>query len=248
MPEGGPAYSVIVPAYNEEDLLPGTLAAIREAMAGVPLPGEIIVCDNNSTDRTAAVARAAGATVAFEPHNQISRARNSGARVARGRHLVFVDADTRVPPETLLQAVSLLEAGEAVGGGSLLEFEGPSGRMGAAMVRVWTWISRRFRLAAGSFVFVRRDAFEAVGGFSERVYAAEEIWLSRAVRRWGKSRHLPFVVLDGAPVRTSGRKLDWFSPWSLLATMALLGVCPPLARSRAFCRVWYSRPAAKAAA
>ena len=89
----GPRYSVVVPAYDEEALLPSTLESIRAALAAVPWPGEIVVGDDNSKDRTAEVARAAGARVVFEPHHQIARARNAGARGAAGEWLVFVDAD-----------------------------------------------------------------------------------------------------------------------------------------------------------
>ena len=78
-------YSIIIPAYNEEKWLSRTLAAVRESMDSLPLPGEVIVVDNNSTDRTDRIARQNNAQVVFEPVNQISRARNSGARAARGR-------------------------------------------------------------------------------------------------------------------------------------------------------------------
>lgn len=91
-------YSIIVPAYNEEDCLPGTLAYLGRAMAGVPdAAGEVVVVDNASTDRTAAIASRWGARVVFEPHRQIARARNAGAAAARGGRLIFVDADTHVP-------------------------------------------------------------------------------------------------------------------------------------------------------
>jgi len=79
--------SVIVPAYNEAKLIEGTLAAIREATGVLAERGwetELIVCDNNSTDATAELAAAAGATVVFEPVNQISRARNRGRRSRPG--------------------------------------------------------------------------------------------------------------------------------------------------------------------
>ncbi|MGD2011696.1 MAG: glycosyltransferase [Desulfobacterales bacterium] len=89
-----PEYSIVVPAFNEELYLPQTLGSLRSAMATVAMPGEIIVVDNNSTDRTSDVARRWGATVAFEAINQISRARNTGARRARGRYLIFVDTAT----------------------------------------------------------------------------------------------------------------------------------------------------------
>ena len=74
--------SVIVPAFNEEKLIGETLRTIQEAMRAFARAGwetELVVCDNNSTDRTAELARAAGAVVVFEPVNQIARARNKGA-------------------------------------------------------------------------------------------------------------------------------------------------------------------------
>ena len=75
-------FSIIIPAFNEEKLIAETLRRVRAAMAAFTDLGwetELIVCDNNSTDRTAELARSAGATVDFEPINQISRARNTGA-------------------------------------------------------------------------------------------------------------------------------------------------------------------------
>src|SRR6185369_12224787 len=87
--------SVVVPAFNEERLLVATLDSIKAAAQGLgDWNWELVVCDNNSTDRTAEVARAAGAKVVFEPHNQISRARNTGAAAATGEWLLFVDADS----------------------------------------------------------------------------------------------------------------------------------------------------------
>jgi glycosyltransferase involved in cell wall biosynthesis len=241
-----PRYSIVVPAYDEEALLPSTLEAIRGAMAAVPWPGEVVVCDNNSRDRTAEFARAGGARVVFEPHNQIARARNAGARASTGEWIVFVDADTRISGPLLAEALGLLDSGKASGGGSVFVMEGvgASSRAGNVLVGVWNRISRRFHVAAGSFLFCRRDAFDAVGGFSHGVYAGEELWFSRAVKRWGKRRGLVFRVLDRHPVATSGRKMEWFSPWQLGGTLALFTVFPFLMRSKAFCRIWYRRPAA----
>src|SRR5690349_12822239 len=93
--------SVIVPAFNEQKILEKSLAAIRKASAAFEgtAQWELIVCDNNSTDRTAEIARAAGANVVFERINQISRARNRGASVATGDWLIFVDADSFPTPE-----------------------------------------------------------------------------------------------------------------------------------------------------
>jgi glycosyltransferase involved in cell wall biosynthesis len=238
-----PDYSIVVPAYNEERFLGPTLASLKAAMDRIPARGEIVVCDNNSTDGTAALARAAGVRLAFEPVNQISRARNSGARAARGRHLVFVDADTLVPEALLVGALAAMDSGGACGGGSTVHFDGagPTGPIAAA-VRLWNRIARWHRLAAGSFVFVTREAFEAVGGFSEQVYASEEIWLSRAVARWGRKRGLEFAILDGPPVMTSNRKAEWFSPGAVLLAILLVVLFPFAVRSRRLCWLWYRRP------
>ena len=243
-----PRWSVVVPAFDEEALLPATLATLRGAMPAVPHPGEIVVCDNNSRDRTAEVARAAGATVVFEPVNQIARARNTGARAARGEWLVFVDADTAVTPALLRDAVDALSSGRACGGGTRVRFDGPQGRFPRALAAVWDRVSKAFQLAAGSFVFARRDAFDAVGGFPESVYAGEEVLLSLRLKKWGRARRIPFVVLEGHAVVTSARKLEWFPAWRLLGTMMLFTVCPFLMRSRRFCSVWYDRPPASGAA
>jgi len=238
----GPDYSIVLPAYNEEGLLGATLESMREAMAAVPLVGEIVVCDNASTDRTAEIARAAGAVLVSEPARQISRARNAGAHGARGRFLVFVDADTLVPPPLLASALAALESDRVVGGGARVEMEGITGAAAHGAVRLWNAVSRARRLAAGSFLFVRRDAFLAVGGFSEKIYASEEIWLSRALKRWGRERGLDFVILERHPVLTSGRKARWYPTPVLLALATALLLLPFLVRSRRFCWLWYHRP------
>ncbi|HTG43177.1 MAG TPA: glycosyltransferase, partial [Verrucomicrobiae bacterium] len=79
--------TIAVPAFNEEKLLARSLAAIRQACHVFSTRGwlsEIVVCDNNSTDKTAQIARASGAAVVFEPINQISRARNKAGFAAQG--------------------------------------------------------------------------------------------------------------------------------------------------------------------
>lgn len=118
--------SVVVPAFNEEGLLPATLASIgagRQAFGERGWTSELIVCDNNSTDRTAEVARAAGARVVFEAVNQISRARNTGARHADGDWLLFVDADSFPGRELFAEVAEAIEAGRCLAGGSTVAFE-----------------------------------------------------------------------------------------------------------------------------
>src|SRR6187455_2747185 len=74
--------SFVVPAWNEERWLPGTLAAIFAAAPAARRPFEVVVADDGSTDGTAAIGRAAGAFVVSVAHRQIAATRNSGARAA----------------------------------------------------------------------------------------------------------------------------------------------------------------------
>jgi glycosyltransferase involved in cell wall biosynthesis len=240
-------YAIVVPAYNEEACLPATLAAARAAMAAVEGDfgrGELVVVDNNSSDRTAEAALAHGADrVVFEPHNQIARARNAGAAATEARWLVFLDADTLLPADLLRQALAALDSGTVAGGGARVAMDREVTPTVAWLVRTWDRASTALGYAAGSFFFARRDGFEAAGGFDESVYAGEEVWLARRLKAWAKSRELSFVVLRDPPVTTSGRKSDWYTGKDFILQVAVLLLLPGAARSRRLCRMWYRRPA-----
>ncbi len=238
-----PDYSIIIPAYNEAVELPATLDAIRIAMEAQTLSGECIVVDNNSTDDTTEVATREGADqVVFEPINQIARARNSGVRASHGQHLIFVDADTRISATLLSEALRLLESGTCAAGGTIIEFEGDIGPIGRTGIAIWEQISKLTRTAAGSFLFCRRDAFEAVGGFDQKLYASEEVRLSRLLRKWGRERGLSFEIISSAPAHTSARKLQWYSAPKMLGWIFFMMLVPIAVRSRKLCGFWYERP------
>lgn len=235
-------YSIIIPAYNEEALLANTLEVLQKAMSEIPLSGEIIVTDNNSTDLTAEIAMAAGAKVVFELVNQISRARNSGAKHAEGRYLIFIDADTQTPLELLQTALNNLESGKYCGGGANIAFDTPLSLPARSALAYWNTISRVFHLAAGCFVYSRRDDFQACGGFSEKYYASEEIWFSIALRRIGKKSYRQFSIINKPEVITSSRKLLWFSHTQQLALLTFLALFPFMMRYKWMCGYWYKRP------
>jgi glycosyltransferase involved in cell wall biosynthesis len=202
--------SVVIPAFNEERYLTPCLESLQAALAANHsrmTSVEIVVCDNNSADETAEIARQCGARVVFEPHNQISRARNSGAKAATGDWLLFVDADCVVYPETIADMLDHIESGRFVGGGCAVKLDQAPlyGRLIAWMA---VTLFKFLKLAGGSFVFCRVDAFRDVGGFSEEVYAGEEVFFSRALKRWGKPRGLKFAFLTRRPIVTSGRKME----------------------------------------
>ena len=232
-----PSYSLIIPAYNEQDQLARTLPLIRGAMAQVTQPGELIVVDNNSTDDTATVAREHGATVVFEPDNQIAKARNAGARAATSDALIFVDADTTPDGELLKQAVALMLEDKAVGGGGIVEMDTDVPWTVRLVLGFWNTISRLRGLPAGCFFFCQRDAFNEAGGFPESVYASEEIWLARKLRKLGKQRGQPMTILREPTVKTSARKTD--QTFRVAGMMLLFMVFPFAVRWRRFCGYWY---------
>src|SRR5262249_47987077 len=153
--------SIVIPAYNEEKLIGRCLACIAEAIAANAAPdwtSEVIVVDNNSTDGTAALARAAGTTVVFEAINQILRARNAGATAASGDWLLFVDADSYLHAATLAELLGVIRQGCYAGGGCQVGLD-ESPRSGEILMAVWNAVSRLLKWAAGSFIFCREDAF-----------------------------------------------------------------------------------------
>lgn len=232
----------MIPAFNEADALPDTLDTLHaNLLAACGTDYEIVVVDNASTDATAALALAHRARVVHEPHRQISRARNTGARHTAGDYLLFVDADTW-PDTTLLgRTLAELERG-ACGGGARVAMELPRHWVYRRGLALWNRLAARWSLAAGCFLFARRDAFEAVGGFDQRYYAGDEVLISRRLRRWGRARNRPFVVIEDPPVPSSARKARWYGPSRHLLTMAMVVLCPPLLRSRRALWFWYRRP------
>ncbi len=225
--------SFIVPAHNEERLLGRTLDSIHYTARLLSLTYELIVVDDGSTDGTAAVAESQGCRVVRVSFRQISRTRNAGARVARGRIFVFVDADTVIGPATVRTAIEAIGAG-AVGGGADVEIDGRVPLWASLMLVVVGSFMRARRWAAGCFVFCSRAAFESAGGFDEGLFAAEEIAFSRRLKRLGR------VVILRDPVTSSGRKLRTHSTWDLFRQwLTLLSRGPASLRSRARLPFWY---------
>ena len=205
--------SIVVPAFNEERLLGASLGQILSAAGAFTRLGwkfELIVCDNNSTDRTAEIARAAGATVVFEAVNQIARARNCGAAAATGDWLVFVDADSH-PNAGLFAAVAeQIQSGKCLAGGSTVVLD-EKHFVAGCVTQLWNCASRSLKLLAGSFIFVETTAFREVGGFSNELFVAEELELSKRLKRFARTKGRGIVILRGHPLVTSARKMRLYT-------------------------------------
>ncbi len=204
--------SIIIPAFNEEKELPACLESVHKAVAACHAEAEteIIVADNNSTDRTAGIAREAGATVVFEPFNQIGRARNAGAAAATGEMLLFIDADSRLSPGNLRRVLDLIHDDSCAGGGCTVSLPGSPFLAGTAIL-LWNAVSVIMKYAAGSFIFCRRRAFQETGGFSPDLFAAEELDLSKKLQQWAATHESHFIILRGAPHISSSRKFRLYT-------------------------------------
>ena len=213
--------SIVVPAFNEERLLADSLRRLGEAAAAFARRGwatELTVCDNNSTDRTAEIARAAGARVVFEPVNQISRARNAGALQAQGDWLIFVDADSHPSPALCEEVAREIERGRCLAGASTVRIDSrrPAVR---SLVFLWNALSRINKWGAGAFVFCEMAAFRRLGGFSQELYAAEEIDLFRRLKRLARREGRTIAILHRHPLATSGRKASLYTEREMLTFM-----------------------------
>lgn len=234
--------SVIIPAFNEEKLLPATLASIREAETAFLQRGwrtQLIVCDNNSTDRTADLARLAGAQVVFEPVNQIARARNAGAAAATGDWLLFIDADSQPSAELFADAADAIASGRVIGCGATLKLDVPSWWY-HALAGIWICWSRLAKHMAGSFVCVEAAAFRELGGFSSQLFAAEELEFSSRLKQLARRQGRRVVILHRHPLLTSGRKIRLYSARETLMFVLKSALRPRKTLSdRDQCVLWY---------
>jgi glycosyltransferase involved in cell wall biosynthesis len=234
--------SVIVPAFNEEKLLGASLAQIRTAAAAFTARGwefQLVVCDNNSTDRTTEIARAAGADVIFEPFNQIGRARNTGATAATGDWFIFVDADSHPSRGLFDDVADQITAGHVVAGGATVELD--EKMFGANLVtQVWNLTSRLKKWVAGSFIYIQADAFRELGGFNPEIFAAEELELSQRLKTLARARGKKIVILHRHPLKTSARKMKLYTTGEMLR-FVLRGIWNRQAtvRSREAADLWY---------
>lgn len=234
--------SVIVPAFNEERLIGESLMHIKAALSAFTRRGwetELVVCDNNSTDRTAELARAAGATVVFEPVNQIARARNRGAEAAKGDWLIFVDADSHPNAGLFDDVATQIESGRCLAGGSTIRLEGDY-RSGDFITGLWNNVSRMLKWAAGSFIYCEAAAFRKVGGFNMELFASEEIDLSKRLKKLARAECKQIVILRRHPIVTSARKLHLYTAREhfLFLARTIFGGGKTL-NSREACHTWY---------
>jgi glycosyltransferase involved in cell wall biosynthesis len=103
--------SIVLPCLNEEESIAHCIAWAQEGLARTGLPGEIIVVDNGSTDRSAELARAAGARVLYQPLRGYGNAYHKGLAAATGTYIVMGDADQTYDFREIDHLIAPLRAG-----------------------------------------------------------------------------------------------------------------------------------------
>lgn len=228
-----PWLTVVIPACDEEALLPGTIASLG-AYPGV----EAILVDGGSRDGTREIAAASGLRVlAGEPPRAWQM--NAGAALAAGEVLLFLHADTRLPPGYPKIVRRVLERPGLAAGAFRLGIDAP-GRGLRLIERGAAWRCRLFGLPYGDqALFLRRESFWEEGAFPP-LALFEDFAFARRLRRRGR------IALAPAAVATSARRWlrlgvgrAWLINQALVA--AFLAGVPPWRLAR-----WYrSRGAAQ---
>src|SRR5258706_5803605 len=228
--------SFIVPAHNEERWIGKCLGSIRTAMKKLAEPYEVIVVDDASTDSTPQIAQQMGARPLGVEHRKISAVRNAGARSACGEVFFFVDADTQINERAVGAALGALRAG-AAGGGCVFEFDGRIPLWGRLIHSFAVVLARRIRWVGGCFLFCTREAYAATGGFSEHLYAGEDIAFCQALQKVGR------LVVPKPTVITSARKLDVVGPWEVIVLVLTIALRGPRYESKKILDILYGRRA-----
>ncbi|MBI2623072.1 MAG: glycosyltransferase family 2 protein [Candidatus Liptonbacteria bacterium] len=216
MPTRSPAaISFVIPAHNEEMSVSACIASIKAELARTPVPAEIIVVNNASTDGTKAVAlEHPGVTVVDEPVKGLPRARHAGFRKATGELIANIDADTRLPARWLEKTLREFEKSPKLVAlsGPYIYYDLPR-RVRAAIAAFYglayfLYALNRYVLRVGSLIqggnFVaRRRALEAIGGYDTNIlFYGEDTDIARRLHKIG-----PVKFTLSFPVYSSGRRL-----------------------------------------
>ncbi len=186
-----PVLSVVIPAHNEEDYLAEGLRCLRGQTRP---PDEIVVACDACTDATSEVAVEHGARAVCVNVRSAPNARNAGAAAARGDVLLIQDADTIASPNYCEEVERAVEEGYTFGSARLVsETAHPVMRTRVWVINLW---SRMAGLYVGAGIWVRRDAFQAVGGYDTSLTWGEDVELTERLSKIGRQKMIPNATLS----------------------------------------------------
>jgi rSAM/selenodomain-associated transferase 2 len=210
--------SAVIPCWREATVIG---ACVR---AAAQLADEVIVADAKSPDGSAALARAAGARVAEAPRGR-GHQLAAGARAANGDVLLFLHADARLPPHARDAIERALGDERTVGGNFRLRFE-PDGTWSRVFAHANHLRRAYLRIYYGdSGLFVRRAAYDAIGGF-QPLPIMEDYELVKRLERHGPTAYLDHVEIVASARRFQAAPLRTLAVWTLIQGLASSGVHP----------------------
>ena len=227
--------SIIIPTLDEEATIALAIRSCREAG-----PCEVIVADGGSLDRTVEIAHGEADAVIVAPRGRAAQM-NAGAAAARGDVLLFLHADTLLPDGSVHTVLGALQDPGAIGGAFRVLLAASPGAGRYVLATLWltgrmigarACVARAF--TGDQAIFVRAEAFRAVGGYPE-IPLMEDVELSRRMRRAGKT------VLLSLRVRTSGRRWEAWGPLRTVLFMWRLRIGYLLGRTPSRCAEAYRR-------
>jgi glycosyltransferase involved in cell wall biosynthesis len=197
-------FSVVVSALDEQADLARSLRAISRAGQAIHTTVDVVVVVHDDGGVQAGIAVDTGATVVGVGRPNVAVARNAGAAVSTGQILVTIDADRQMSPVAFAEIERLLATGCYVGGGAIQrpDRHSVSIDVAMAMARFATYLNG----LGGGMYWCRREDFEAIGGFDERVGTVDDFDFARRLRAHGLRTGRRFVNLRQAPVTTSSRR------------------------------------------
>lgn len=202
------SFSVIIPALNEVGELPETLRRLRL----VPEVREVILADGGSCDDTVKLAEAAGCRVVNSEPGR-GRQLRAGAARATGEFILFLHADTWVPPNAGHALLACIARSGVVAGGFYKVFrDPPSWLVRGSRFKCWWRLVVARRVMADQGIFLRRETLDRIGGVPD-VPLMEEFELCKRLRPLGQ------LALADATVSTSARK---FRKLGVLRTYLLM--------------------------
>ncbi len=221
-------FSVVIPAHNEEKYIGACLKAIHRAREFAKIPAnqvQVIVVCNRCTDNTALIARKMGAQVCVNDEKCISAIRNAGAKLAKGKILVTIDADSRMTKTSLIEIYKMLRSKEYIGGGTISTFDRYS--LGIAVSAMYVaanvapiMIKQKAPLMCGMFWCLKRH-FDQIGGFDETLVSLEDMDFAIRLKQLGEKLGKKYGVLRKSRIITSSRKFDEFGDWYLIKNRRL---------------------------
>jgi rSAM/selenodomain-associated transferase 2 len=192
-------FSIIVPVLNEQEQINALVEHIRAR--GFEGTYEIIVVDGDPHGGTIQAVRDESVTCIAGSRGR-GRQMNAGARASRGDVLLFLHADTRLPPDALKSAQRVLENQKYVAGAFDLSIDSKRWILKYIAARANTR-SRLNRIPYGDqAIFIRKDYFDRIGGFKD-IPLMEDVDLMRRIRKNGKQIHIL-----ASKVTTSARRWE----------------------------------------